>query len=554
MKSLASVGRNSFLCLWAILWVTGLLFTCYPAKAQTLFTTHFGAASGDGVGWAVAGLDDLNADAVPDYAVSRPQTSSTAGASVGAVDVYSGRNATLLYTIFGTAAGDRFGHSIEKMFGDYNADGVNDFIVGAPRDGLGVPQPGYASVISGATGAVLLTMNGPAAAIGYGWAVTGLGDVDANGIPDFAISAPFENLNRGVVRAYYGGSTNFMFSRTSVSVNAYHGFSLAAEPATPVFPGGRLYVGAPGIAQAYGYYPPMGFTFFNAGSTALTRLGWSMAIIGDLDGDGLSELAVGLPGAVGPPIPAGGQLRVYDGAAGFQVVIALGPTIGGSPTTSGSMGVSVAPAGDVDGDGYPDIAVGDLGPINGAGTSQGVLRIVSSGTQQFLQTISGAATGDHFSFSIDQLGDVNADGIFEMLAGAPLLNSGATPNAGAALYGSLANIGASVQTVVPSCNGAGITLSAGLPRLGQNLNISVNGTGPGLLLASFPVPAFSYLGCSIGVDLYAPLLVMPFTANAGWSTNFSLPLDYTFAGQEVVVQAQVGGGISNAERLRLGPL
>ena len=110
------------------------------------------------------------------------------------------------YPFTGDSAGDRFGFFVSGA-GDVNNDGFDDFIVGAPYDGNNGPISGSARVFSGATGAILYTVNGDSAGDLFGWSVSGAGDVNNDGFDDFIAGAPYDDNNgsdSGSARVFSG--------------------------------------------------------------------------------------------------------------------------------------------------------------------------------------------------------------------------------------------------------------------------------------------------------------------------------------------------------------
>src|SRR5262249_11765030 len=124
----------------------------------TLFTV-FGVAPDDAFGSAVCGAGDVDRDGVVDFAVGAPLAAEGA-LDGGTVYVYSGTDASLLYTLSRPSPGASFGAALADA-GDVNRDGSEDVIVGAPDDsGNGQSHSGYAAVYSGSDHSLLFSTGG----------------------------------------------------------------------------------------------------------------------------------------------------------------------------------------------------------------------------------------------------------------------------------------------------------------------------------------------------------------------------------------------------------
>jgi hypothetical protein len=268
--------------------------------------TLTGDASGDRFASSLTELGDVNGDGVADHAIGIPGD-DVAGSSSGTAQVRSGAGFAQLYAVHGAAAGDRLGSSMSSVE-DVNADGVGDWIVGAPLvDGARGTNCGAAYVLSGVNGAVLLTVEGQAAADRFGTSVCGLGDWDGDDVPDFAVGAD---------QADGGGSAS-----GAVSVHA------SADGAV---------------------------LFVMSGAASGDNLGEAIAGAGDVDADGNLDLLVGIPGADGAA-PNAGAIVVLSGVGG-GVLVEFGGEL-----AFGRLGSSVAGLGRVDYDGYSDFACGTDG-------------------------------------------------------------------------------------------------------------------------------------------------------------------------------------------------
>jgi FG-GAP repeat protein/VCBS repeat protein len=311
-------------------------------------------------GFAVASPGDLNGDGHNDIIVGAPSLADCVHSDPGYVTVYLGPSfTTALYTIAGGAS-DLFGYSI-AVIGDINGDGVPDFIVGSPRQtrsgGICSTAKGGASVFSGANGAVIYSYAGAAYGDDFGLVVGGIGDVNGDGKPDFAISNGIPSTN-SYTKVYSGATGTLLYT---VAVNAGNqGGSISAlgdvnGDGKSDFIIGDPHAGTSFAGTVHVVSGANGVDIYTISGVSQDYFGLGTAGIGDVNGDGKPDFV-----ASGPrPSGIGAYVKVISGGNGALLSTLQVPSL-----VSGSrFGSYLAAIGDIDGDGKGDFGVGTPGDI-----------------------------------------------------------------------------------------------------------------------------------------------------------------------------------------------
>jgi hypothetical protein len=435
-------------------------------------------------GKSAAGIGDANGDGIPDFLVGADGTDVSGMPNAGSAFLYSGANGVLLHRFDGATSGDRLGFALDGV-GDIDGDGRADLIVGAfnasPPSGS---QAGSAMVYSGATGSLLLSFDGEATQHLFGQAVAGAGDVDADGTPDVVIGAPFASP-AGVIQsgsAYvYSGATGLLihqFDGNSLGMNSRLGYSVDGGGDINGDGHADLLIGSSN-GQAFVYSGATGGILHQM-SSAVGNFGEVVATVGDLDGDDRPDHLVSARFA-----SAGGKVFLYSGANG-SLIEQLD-----APTSPALFGASLADAGDVNGDGITDLLIGAPASEPAGLFLAGAVYLYSGKDRQVLKAFPAPAIGDELGSSVAGIGDINQDGLSDLLLAAIGTDPGGLNRAGTATVHFLDPF------LIPSAN----TLSASGPDLvtftldyppteaGQlyGLLVSLQGTGP-TTVAGLTVP------------------------------------------------------------------
>jgi hypothetical protein len=381
-----------------------------------ILTTRLGANGAGLLGSSIAPAGDFDGDGAADVLVGAPQESG------GAVHVVSGTDGRDLSVYYGTQSGARLGSSVASL-GDLDGDGADDYAFGAPYHHELVTLSGFVTVVSGASGATVHTLIGSGVQNRFGYALANIGDVDADGVDDLAVGAPYDDTsdtNGGRVHVFSMASGNQLFEVGGSSGGQLFGSSVSGVDDVDGDSVPDVVVGAIGNGNGAGLVRVLSGASGNmllqiGNASAGDELGWAVAGLGDVDGDGRGDIAVGEPGVDGS-LDDEGRVRAFSGASGQPLW-----TFSGS-NSNARLGVSLARIGDQDCDGVGDLAIG--GGDDGSGS--GYARVVSGVDGATLSTCTAGIPAHPGGFtygamvSVAAIGDADGDGRDEVGVGNPL--------------------------------------------------------------------------------------------------------------------------------------
>ncbi len=390
--------------------------------------------------YKIDNMGDLNGDGIDDLAVLVSDNATTA------FRVYSGADLSVLY-ILPHAPG--FDGAILRNAGDVNGDGVDDLIVGAfdyPATAPLSQQTGAVVVLSGFNGSVIHALLGPLPGMGmsgnvvpsqYGISVDGLGDLNGDGLSEFAVGAP----GYGAIHVYSGADASLM--------------------ATLV------------------------------GSGPMDEFGQVLSRCGDVDGDGTPDLAAGASnwGSTGPGTPPqdAGRILVFSGVD-FSLLFQVA---GDQPNQR--VGALVMGLGDLNGDGFPEIGC-TINDSSVASNNGGVRVYSFGGIRRYGEGLGGLQTLNQIWFP-GQAGDP--------ALGAIVCN-GAPP-------GAFGFLGVSLFPANTSVSGVPVLIDASPLQLVATSPILFDASGSYAALAPIRYPAFS--GAVVFSQFFS--LAPPFASSNG---------------------------------------
>jgi hypothetical protein len=381
---------------------------------------HFlGDVADDYAGYSASSAGDVDGDGLADILIGAPQE-DTAGASAGMVYLFYGSSLlepgeVLLSeadVIFGGEASQDWAGVSVASAGDVDGDGLDDLLIGAFAHDTGGTDAGITYLVLAASlgsSSQISLADADTRFVGVndhdytGSTVASAGDVDGDGLGDFAIGASSNDdggSNAGVVYLFLGGSLDTSTSHDVTDAD---------------------------------------YRF--VGEAAYDQAGRSVGHA-DVDGDGLDDLLIGAPGSDEAANDAGKNYIILGSSLGASSVVDLGDAdhalVG--EIESDSSGMSIAGGGDVDGDGLEEVLIG--APYSQYPSSVGQVYLVTgaslAGTTSLdladADTLFVGEDSDNMAGWSVAASDVNGDGFSDLLMGAYGNDDGGTDAGQAHLF------------------------------------------------------------------------------------------------------------------------
>jgi|GEM_PF-1136573 len=440
----------------------GMVFIFHGSStglATTAIRTLEGNQANANFGYAVGCAGDVNNDGYSDIIVGAPYYDN-GHTNEGRAYVYHGSSTGIGTTANWTKETDQassyFGFSVAPA-GDVNGDNYSDIIIGSPYYDITYTENGKAWIYHGSSTGVSASpsreLEGDQNSCYLGYSVATAGDINGDGYSDIVVGAPYYDngsTNEGRIYVHLGSSTGVSATVHSTKegnlVNAYFGLSIST--AGDINGDGYADI----IIGAYGYnwsYTSEGRSFIYLGSSSGLQSastweyscgqadaisGYTVSCAGDVNGDGFSDVLVSAPNYMNGEDNEG---RVYAFYGGPYVLNTNSDDDRLGGVDGAELGYCVAAAGDVNGDGYSDVAVGLPNYDNGQ-TNEGRVYIYHGSSTGLASSPSSSLENNiassYFGYSVASAGNVNNDNYADLIVGAYGYSNGQSSEGAAYVY------------------------------------------------------------------------------------------------------------------------
>ncbi|MAW62044.1 MAG: hypothetical protein CMJ94_14600 [Planctomycetes bacterium] len=320
-------------------------------------------------GFSVAFLDDLNGDGVSEILVGAPLATNGSTTSDGYAEVLDGATRAVLRTHLGVSSpGGALGYETTRL-GDLDGDGIGDYALGEPNGSASRDRIGLVHAYSGATGDLIWTAEGSQPWADFGAEIVATADVSGDGIPDLVVSE--RDWSRSIFEQYFG-RVHLLSGADGSRLHTLHG------------------------------------------AETRDQLGQRIGLIGDLDGDGVQELGIHRRG---PAYDTPGYLAIYSLMSMERLTELVGPPAQIFDLTG--WGQSFCGLGDLNGDGHDEFAITAETEDAFPWVNSGSVTVYDGRTAELVWKRKTDVNYGYFGRQIANAGDQDGDGVPDLLVSEP---------------------------------------------------------------------------------------------------------------------------------------
>ncbi len=409
---------------------------------------------------------------------------------------------------------------------DLDHDGRREILVGAPGT-VSTARPGQAFLVSPGSGSVLRAFSEGGADQHFGEVLAYAGDLDGDGGPDLAIATQVTDTHPSTIYTYRA-RTGAALSRHSLRPGEACDSLAAAGDFDGDGADDLLFSASDTLSCRWGVLSGRtGALLFEEVLQTYGANSFEVFRVGDLDGDGHRDFAVGDRYADTALYTNVGQVTVHSGADGSALLFVHGEG------SHDKFGTSVAGTGDLDGDGVPDLLVGATGTSSFAMGWHGSAYLISGADGRVVWRRDGEGSSHHLGRTVISVGDFDGDGEEDLAAGAPnfQLESFWAKGAVYVLRGSDGRVLSRTPGAQGDHLGHGLIAAGDLDRDGLDD-----------LVASSPYPASSGgVLAGIGLDPYLHPSAGRLSLSAGAPVEFGIDFPASEGGHSYLVLASAAG-------------
>jgi hypothetical protein len=405
------------------------------AGRVTALSAVDGSAIWEYVGWQdsqrfgafVSYPGDINGDGVDDFVVAEPNANYNNLINCGRITGVSGTNGAVLWQKHGVSSNAELGRSVIAA-GDSNGDGIGDLLLSQPMASTGsLTRNGVIELISGQSYISIWTAEGTRDGEMLGAGTKVVDDVDGDTLPDVVSYSPDASTNghyfNGVVTmlSLTDGSQLWQLEGGASLERLGEGVAIGADIDGDALT--DLILRSPG-ASTNGLYDNGSISLVSGGSGQLiwaaygpghgSAYGSSFKAVSDINGDGLQDLLVGVPGESSNGMSENGAIRALSSVDGSQQWEIFGTS------NFGQLGSSFIDIGDVNGDGLNEFATGlDTASSQGR-IDNGYLQAHSILDGSMLWRFDGTTSGEQMGKVTLLVEDISGDGIGDIVVSSHL--------------------------------------------------------------------------------------------------------------------------------------